>query len=429
MNLKKWFDKRGPRFVIHRASALLTRYRISPTIAMARIEDSLAPLSRKGFSPTFFTPGIIVKRYPQFIQSLQAKGAEIAVHSYQHLDLNSMTLAKAKEQLDKAITTFNLLGINAHGFRCPYLSHSDELLESIDKGLFGYSSNKAVWIDVTQLNTAGEQSIIFNSLRRFYNPKLFTEYVSVPRSRANMIEIPVCVPDDLQLHDGLNLKSEGISQAWIEMLNQTHQRGELFNLIFHPELGSVCKDSFEDLLQKATLFRPFVWIARLQDICEWWCEKSRFGVEVSPTSTKLIINFACSPRATVVVRGIDNHIDADAWVAPYWRLNSRIFETPAAPRPFVGIAPGVPEHIGLFLQDQGYILDGSEQAMHCSVYIDGTVLGKLTTEVQLIEYIEKSAGPLVRYWRWPNGAKSALSITGDLDAITLIDYATRLSAH
>jgi hypothetical protein len=46
--------------------------------------------------------------------------------------------------------------------------------------------------------------------------------------------------------------------------------------------------------------------------------------------------------------------------------------------------------------------------------------------MQLVGHIEASPGPLARYWRSPDGAKSALCITEDLDALTLLDYAGRL---
>jgi len=78
------------------------------------------------------------------------------------------------------------------------------------------------------------------------------------------------------------------------------------------------------------------------------------------------------------------------------------------------------------LREQGYILDTGETAMHCGTYIDAATLARLTSEVDLINYIEASPGPLIRYWRWPSGAKSALCVTGDLDALTLLDYASRL---
>ena len=426
MKIRKWFEKRGLRFVIKRASILLDRYRITPAKAIARIEDNLATLARFGCSPTFFTPGIVVQRYSRFIQGLQAKGAEIAVHSFQHIDLNSLTLIEAREQLNKAIKTFNNKGIEGCGFRCPYLSYSDELLESLPTGLFGYSSNKAIWLDGSHQNQNKGQGVIFSALRRFYNPKSFAETISLPWYRSNMIEVPVCVPDDLQLHDGLNLDSEGISQAWIEMLHQTHQRGELFNLIFHPELGSGCKQSFEELLQEAIRLKPVVWIARLREISDWWREKSNFKVKITPKTTKLNLNFTCTPRATILARGVDKIEAVPIWEGRYHRLQLNTFEVSMNPRPFIGLAEGIPERVVSFLLEQGYILDNNETARSCGIYLDNEILTKLPNDVELVNYIESSPSPLVRFWRWPNGAKNALSITGDLDALTLLDYVSRL---
>jgi len=79
-----------------------------------------------------------------------------------------------------------------------------------------------------------------------------------------------------------------------------------------------------------------------------------------------------------------------------------------------------------FLREQGYILDTGETATRCATYIDAATLAGLRSEVELIDYIEASPGPLVRYWRWPDAARSAMCVTGDLDALTLLDYASRL---
>ena len=425
MNVGKWFAARGPRFVVRRTTSLLSRYGIAPARATARIDNSLMTLAKFGCAPTFPTPGILGQRYSPFFQRIQAGGAEIAVHSYQHLDLNSLTLDGAREQLNRAAQVFRNNGIEAYGFRCPYLSCSDELLESLPAGLFDYSSNQAILLDVPHLNQNNGQNVIFNTLRRFYNPKSSAETICVPCTRSNMIEIPVCVPDDLQLHDGLNFDSEGISQTWIEMLHQTHRRGELFNLIFHPELGSVCKKSFEDLLQQAIQLKPAVWIARLGDISAWWREKSRFRVEVGTCSTGLRISFECSPRATILARGLGSNGSEQIWDGAYYRLQPESIEVPDQPRPFVGLPVGTPEHVLSFLQEQGYILDTSETAPQCGIFLDRITLASLESQVHLIDYIEASSAPLVRYWRWPDGSKSALSVTGDLDALSLLDYASR----
>ncbi len=425
MNVKKWFAIRGPKFVVERASKLVGRYGISAQQSTRRIEDCMQTLASFGCAPTFFTPGIVVERYPRFIQGLQSQGAEIAVHSYQHVDLRTLKLAEAINQLEKAIQVFEINGIAYHGFRCPYLSCSDELLDALPTGMFNYSSNRTLTVDVPALDWAEDQNTIFGTLRRFYQPMPFLEVISTPWVRPNLFEIPMYVPDDLQLHDGLQLGPEGIGQVWDQVLEQVYQRGELFTLIFHPELASVCKDSFVWLLQKAQQFRPAVWITRLRDVSDWWQEKTNFKVEVTEVPTGLRLTFTCSPRATLLARGLGQCESGQVWDGAYDRLQSRVLDVSADPRPFVGVAPHAPESIVPFLQQQGYIVDTADTATRCGIYLDAARLASMTN-VQLVDFIEASPSPLVRYWRWPDGAKCALCVTGDLDALTLVDYATRL---
>ena len=59
-----------------------------------------------------------------------------------------------------------------------------------------------------------------------------------------------------------------------------------------------------------------------------------------------------------------------------------------------------------------------------SYYLDRATF---TAEDQrpLLAEIEGADKPLVRLGRWPNGARSALAVTGDIDALTLWDYGLR----
>jgi hypothetical protein len=43
----------------------------------------------------------------------------------------------------------------------------------------------------------------------------------------------------------------------------------------------------------------------------------------------------------------------------------------------------------------------------------------------LLSQIEETDRPLVRLGRWPNSARCALAITGDIDALTLRDFGLR----
>ncbi len=426
MNLQKWFEARGPGFVWQRATSLLARYGVSPDKAIRRIDACLETLAASGCAPTFPTPGIVVQRYPGFIKHLQDAGAEITVHSYQHLDLRTMPVTAAKQQLARAVQTFERFGIQIHGFRCPYLGWSTELLDSLPAGMFDYSSNEAIYWEPTHL--VANKNQFFETLCQFYRGRPAAESVCLPSTRPNVIEIPVCVPDDLQLHDGLKLDSDGIGQAWDEMLEQVYGRGDVFTLIFHPELASFCDSPFVTLLRKASQYHPPVWIARLCDIGAWWREKARFKVECVETSAELRLCFACTPRATILVRGLEPTESQQTWDAGYSRLQSRTLDVPGNSRPFVGVPASAPVSVVSLLQEQGYIVDTGDTASRCAIYLDPATLSRMT-EVELVNHIENSPGPLVRYWRWPDGAKCALCVTGDLDALTLLDYASRLFAR
>jgi peptidoglycan/xylan/chitin deacetylase (PgdA/CDA1 family) len=424
MITKKWFKARGLRFIFQRGNKLLNRYGISPAMAIHRLNESVKMLAELGCAPTFPTPGYVVQRYPQIIHGLEVKGAEIAVHSYDHVDLGALPVPVARQQLERAIRTFERFGIENRGFRCPYLGWSEELRDALPAGMFDYSSNEAICFESDKLD-ASDKSEFFKAVRGFYRGKVFSENLCLPYTRQNLIEIPVCVPDDLQLHDGMGLGPEEIGLVWGNMLDQIYERGELFTLMFHPELALFLGVPFESLLRKARQYHLPVWVARLREISDWWREKSSFKVEITPVTAGLRLNFTCTQRATILVRGLNPIRSTPIWDGDYHILLVNELEVSAYPRPFVGLAANMPDLTVSFLRDQGYLLDASETARSCGIYLDNDALSKLTNKVELVNYIEKSPAPLVRFWRWPDGAKSALSITGDLDALTLLDYASR----
>jgi hypothetical protein len=345
------------------------------------------------------------------------------------VNLAARTPNEARRQLVRAAEVFAHHGIEVYGFRCPYLSATGDLLDALPKGVFDYSSNRAIWWDVMPSTFHDGRTSTPDVLRRLYRPTSALDTVCAPWTRPNVLEIPVCLPDDLELHDGLGLDPEGMTQAWSEILHRTHQRGELFNLVFHPELARSDLHPLVTTVREAGRLQPPVWIARLRDISDWWREKSGFGTVTSSTSAGLCISFTCSERATILVRGLDTPGLGPVWHGMYRELKTKELHVPAASRPFVGLPEDAPKGVASFLREQGYILDTGETAPRCGTYIDAATLARLASEVELVRYIEASTGPLVRYWRWPDGAKSAMCITGDLDALTLLDYAYRLFAR
>ncbi len=426
MYLGDWYKKRGIRFISERARRLTKRYGFRPGKFTKVVECFLQTLDAHGCRPTFAVPGIVVERNLAAIRRLQDQGAEIAVHGYNHVDLKAYPPEYASRQLTRAAEIFRASELEVHGFRCPYLSMTDELVEAIPPGVFEYSSNRAIQWPLPD-SPDGPPGLLFGTIRELYLPSNAETTLSVPSKTGALLEIPVSVPDDLQLHDGLGHCQEKMARVWSDFLTQTYQRGELLNMMFHPELALFCESPFVSLLLAARSLHPAVWIAQLRDISSWWKEKSAFDVTVTGSEDYLQVAFACSDRATILARGLDTPA-GDFWHGQYQRLRGCQFALPAHPRPFVGLPMGAPPAIVSLLREQGYIVETDEKATDCGIYIDEHTLSGLPDRVQLIDFIESAPGPLIRLWRWPDGYKSAMCITGDLDALSLFDYASRLFA-
>lgn len=110
----------------------------------------------------------------------------------------------------------------------------------------------------------------------------------------------------------------------------------------------------------------------------------------------------------------------------YYQLRTEEFDIPAEIRPFVELPANTPKRQASFLREQSCTLESGEGAATCRTCIDATALDRLTSKVALIDYTEASANPLIRYWRWPSGARSAVCVPRDLDALTLLDHVSGL---
>jgi hypothetical protein len=289
---------------------------------------------------------------------------------------------------------------------------------------YAYSSNTAISWDVFDHDR--RPTAVFEQLSAFYRPSSSDATVSVPRIAGGLVEIPASTPDDLQLCDGLGYQSGAASTPWLRILTDTHRRGELFVLVFHPEAFGQFGEALECVVQEASRLRPIVWVATLRDIARWWMAKSTFSVQTISRSDTLDIALQCDAEATILVRGLDTSAPARPWMDRYHVVDRRTLSVSSNVRPFIGVAPNILPETASFLKQQGYILDTSEEASRCGVYLDAASLQRLSSEVQLIQHIESSAAPLVRFWRWPREARSALAVTGDLDALSLMDYAVRI---
>lgn len=390
---------------------------------MDSLDACVSILAEFNCRPTFFIPAAVVQKYPTLIQRLQQAGVEIAVHGFHHLDLSALPLETALDALQKSMQVLQAVGVAARGFRGPYLGCSETLLRSLPAGLFTYTSNVAVyWNSILQDH---DQNSFSKTLNNLYQVRPAPDDICVPRMQFGMVEIPACIPDDLQLHDGFKLLPDKLSSYWRHMLHEIHERGELFTLVFHSELASICAQPFRELLQEIQHLTPSVWVARMSEICDWWLRRSNFDVEIVECSNKTSIRFNCTNEATILVRGLEIEEPCETWDNKYDRLLCKEIHLDPGTLPFIGLIQNIPVQVKAFLENQGYIVVMDELAQRCATIIDQDVISKLHNESAVAKYIESSPSPLIRFGCWPNGAKSAFAVTGDIDAFSLFDYADR----
>ena len=79
-----------------------------------------------------------------------------------------------------------------------------------------------------------------------------------------------------------------------------------------------------------------------------------------------------------------------------------------------------------FLREYGYIVEASRPVKGRYAYFVGRREFGFEDRQPLLDGLRQGAFPLVRVARWPKGARGALSLTGDVDALTIWDYGFRL---
>jgi hypothetical protein len=170
---------------------------------------------------------------------------------------------------------------------------------------------------------------------------------------------------------------------------------------------------------------PQVWMTQLRDVAQWWRERASFRVEPVDAPGGTRIDVRCSERARLLVRDWNCVGTAGTWNERWSVLDARSLRVNDGTRPFVG-AVGTDPATANFLTEQGYVVDRGAGARRCTVVLRREDVAALGTRRGLVEHIEASQGPLIKLARWPDGTRSAFCFAGDLDALSLRDYARRL---
>ena len=418
MNFFKFvFGHRGVGNVVRRSKQIASRFGHSPARMGARFERFMDVLDEFGVRPTFPITALPLSRNDAFARRLLERGAELAVHAWSHVNLTTLDYAGQSEHMGKAVRLFREHGVPFTGFRAPYLHWNEDTLRVVEAFKFRYSSNQTIWWDV--IDEDGLDANARDGLARgmaFYNPLRAERTRALPVRRRGYVEIPVSLPDDeipldrMYIHDAAFLGT-----MWRDILERVYERGELFTLQLHPERIDFFTEALRDLLAAARAKKPPVWIATLDEIAQWWIDKAHNRADFVRDGAGHRASVRASEGTTVTVReeGKERIVEPGTVTVA------------GAERPCVGVAPGSDRAALQVLADLGYVVEVGDDIVEFAVHLGRVDAAAFDTIARAVAAIERCPGPLVRFGTWPRGARAALAVTGDIDALTIWDFVHR----
>jgi peptidoglycan/xylan/chitin deacetylase (PgdA/CDA1 family) len=406
-----------------RGKVIATRYGLTPGKMDTAIAILRNTLSQYAASATIPVTASALEANPALAKKNSLQGMELAIHGLHHLDYSLLSLEHQLKHLCQAQEIFQKMGMPVTGFRCPYLRWNADTLTALKQTGFVYDSSQAMaWDVVGKWSTDAYQRAL-----DFYRAQSASAYPALPGWSESLVRIPYSLPDDEALVDRLQITDVRVmAEIWLAMLDRAYQEGELFTLGLHPERAPVCQAALSAVLVKARSLSPGVWVARLDEITNWYRELGETTYEIDFEGGDLYyIKITAPEQATILARATEIMAVTRRWVSDFKVVLSREFFLRSDKRPLVGLAPDSPVSLGRFLRHQGYLVEVSTNSQAFAVYLNRRTFHP-EDERSLLAELDRGQWPLVRLSRWPGAARCALAITGDVDAFTIWDYAKRI---
>ncbi|MGB8344883.1 MAG: polysaccharide deacetylase family protein [Ktedonobacteraceae bacterium] len=417
---------------------VFTRFGFSEAQTRRALLTVVNTLRQHNAAPTFFIPAVVLGRHPSLLTEIAASGAEIGVHGYVHNDYRLLSKNAQFEQTKEAAAVFQQSRISFGGFRNPYLGWTEDSLRVFNALGFTYDSNEAVLHEIINPYTlSGQLADGYRKSLALFQAIPCSTYTLRPHFEGPLLRIPTSIPDDEMLFDRLRMTDpQEVGRIWSRIMQRVYDLGGVYVLNLHPERAVLCQEAIRILLSTAEQQALPVWVAALRDMAAWWKERSQFQLHITPLGTKRWqITANCTPRATVLVRHLTVEDQAsDVWFGDDQYVRGDIFTVTASRCPCIGISAQTPREVSDFLHEQGYpTMEATpEETDGYGLFVDmpGGFAAERAARIQqcsdLVERIEASATPLVRFGCWPDGKRAALAITGDIDSVTIQDFFLRI---
>jgi len=420
---------KGLANLLRRAWTIVARTGFTPRRMRRALLEFADVLTEHGAQATFPVTAVTLARHPGVFRQVLARAptVELAIHGHRHIDLSMQSEDQQAAAVQQAAALFRAHAVPFVGFRAPYLRWNENLLAALESAQFWYDSSQSIlWPVLESADGDASQSEAIRLLREFCRPLPADEYPALPYRFGRLLEIPVSLPDDEMLVERLHLRDdESMADLWMAALRQCHARGELFVLQLHPERFPLCARAFESVLQQAQTLWPRLWLTNLRGVTAWWQQKREMRLDLLRLEDGLWEVSAVGPEnATLLVRGADVPGHSVAWAGPYQRVTERRFVLRAVDRPGVGVSPAAPLDLVRFLTDQGYPVEVTERRDGHALYVSQESFAQKDMR-PLLARLEDASGIMVRWACWPDGAGSAMAVSGDVDALTVWDYLKR----
>jgi len=417
---------KGLLTLMRRAISILRQYGLT-TRPMERELQVLAEVLREfQCQGTFPTVATVLARHPHLFRAYQAQGFEFAIHGYRHLDHNLMSAPEQTAMLARAKQVFEAAGVTAQGFRGPYLHANADALAALRQQGLRYDSSQGLAWDVLD----GPEPPPYRHVLDFYGALPAARYPSLPTLENGLVRIPYSLPDDEALANRLGkLTTEQQTTLWLAILHRTYELGELFTIGLHPERAQFCRAPLTAVLRTARERQPSIWIARLDEIAAWW--QARYAAQATLTyasTGEFTVTVTGPPGVTLLARAVDMETPTQPWIDGYHLVDGLTLHGHAPLRPWIGLAPTAAPALADWLHQQGYLTEPATGPEGYACYLDQPAF-PVKEQRPLLARLEALQGPLVRLGHWPHGARSALTITGDIDCLTWWDYLARFWEH
>jgi len=246
---------------VRRAALIPVRYGLTAEKIRKQLQLMVETVRLADCSPTIGVTAATLVRHPRIFSDLA--GLDLVVHGYEHVGYGGLTDEQQAHDLDRACFAFATLGLNANGFRAPYLDANGATLRLLRERGFAFDSS----FPYLALPNQSEFRPLFMGAAQVRYGTLETT-PQTPYLEANLVEVPVSLPDDELLIDALGYRNpELISRIFYSMLKEVVNRNSVLVLQIHPERFSLCAAATRDVLSRATDLGG--WMTNLTELAAW----------------------------------------------------------------------------------------------------------------------------------------------------------------